>query len=74
MYIIVEIQSTGNDAAYLVDKKFTLDEAYNKYHTILAAAAISNVPKHSAVLLDDDGYTIENKVFIHNQEGNENVN
>ena len=37
--------------------------AYAKYYTILAAAAISEIPYHAGYLIRDDGVMIEGKVF-----------
>ena len=64
MYIVMEIQK-GNTASTIVDSYETLNEAENKYHTILAYAALSNVPKHSAVLLTEEGDYIKHECFEH---------
>ena len=37
--------------------------AYAKYYTILAAAAVSDIPYHAAYIIRSDGITIEGKVF-----------
>ena len=64
MYIVMEIQK-GNTVSTIVDSYETLNEAENKYHTILAYAAISSVPKHSAVLLTEEGDYIKHECFEH---------
>ena len=64
MYIVMEIQK-GNTASTIVDTYETLNEAENKYHTILAYAAISSVPKHSAVLLTEEGDYVKHECFEH---------
>ena len=64
MYIVMEIQKS-NTASTIVNTYDTLNEAENKYHTILAYAAISNVPKHSAVLLTEEGDYIKHECFEH---------
>jgi len=64
MYIVMEIQKS-NSASTIVNVYDTLNEAENKYHTILAYAAISNVPKHSAVLLTEEGDYIKHECFEH---------
>ena len=64
MYIVMEIQKS-NTAATIVNTYETRNEAENKYHTILAAAAISNIPQHAAVLLDDNGEYIKSECFMH---------
>ena len=64
MYIVMEIQKSST-ASTIVNTYNTLNEAENKYHTILAYAAISNVPKHSAVLLTEEGDYIKHECFEH---------
>ena len=41
----------------------TEDQAYAKYYTILAAAAVSYIPYHAAHIIRSDGVMIEGKVF-----------
>lgn len=64
MYIVMEIQKSST-ASTIVNVYDTLNEAENKYHTILAYAAISSVPKHSAVLLTEEGDYIKHECFEH---------
>lgn len=66
MYIVVEIQTT-NTVATLVNSYSDRNEAESRYHQILAAAAISNVPKHSAVLMSDIGETIKMDSYTHEE-------
>ncbi len=42
--------------------------AYAKYYTILAAAAVSEIPYHAAFIIRSDGVTIEGKVFDRREE------
>ena len=64
MYIVLEIQNT----AVLVNSYDTRNEAENKYHTILAYAAVSSLEKHSAVMLTNDGGFIKSECFEHEEE------
>ena len=64
MYIVIEIQ-TSNTVATLVSSYEDRNQAESKYHQILTAAALSSVPKHSAVLMNDVGQTIKNETYIH---------
>jgi hypothetical protein len=64
MYIVVEIQ-TSNTVATIVNAYEDRNQAESKYHQILTAAALSSVPKHSAVLMNDVGQTIKNETYIH---------
>ena len=64
MYIVIEIQTSAT-VATLVNSYDDRNQAESKYHQILTAAALSNVPKHSAVLMNDVGQTIKNETYIH---------
>lgn len=64
MYIVLEIQTTST-VATLVNAYEDCNQAESKYHQILTAAALSSVPKHSAVLMNDVGQTIKNETYIH---------
>lgn len=64
MYIVLEIQ-TSNTVATIVNSYEDRNQAESKYHQILTAAALSNVPKHSAVLMNDEGQTIKSETYIH---------
>ena len=67
MYIVIEIQKTSS-VATIVNSYETRNEAESKYHTILAYAAISNIPKHCAALLTEDGEQIKYECFEHEVE------
>lgn len=64
MYIVIEIQ-TSTTVATLVNAYEDRNQAESKYHQILTAAALSSVPKHSAVLMNDEGQTIKSETYIH---------
>lgn len=64
MFLVIEIQK-GDSIANIVTTYDTINEAENKYHTILASAAVSAVPKHSAVMLDENGDFIKSECFEH---------
>lgn len=51
-YIVMEIQVNNGDIATLTDVYEDIGIAQQKYHTILAAAAVSDLPVHGAVILD----------------------
>ncbi len=67
MFIVMEIQK-GNTASTIVNTYDTRNEAENKYHTILAYAAVSSLEKHSAVMLTSDGDFIKSECFEHEVE------
>lgn len=71
-YLVIEMQTSKNDGsvAKLVTIHDTIEEAWQKYYTVLATAAVSGekLSCHSAVLIDSKGYLIDNKVFDRSDE------
>ena len=67
MYIIHEYQTNAEGVTSVVPPvtKATEAEAYNAFYTICAAASISAVPYHTAVLCYHNGNMIESKMFEH---------
>ena len=65
LFIVIELQKNGEQLGNIVTSHTTLQEAQHKFHMVAAAAAISNVEKHSVVLLNDDGFPIERITFEH---------
>lgn len=71
-YYVFEIQKY-EDGTYGHIVHFAYDDdpsrarlkAESKYHEILAAAAISQIPQHSASLLLSDGRMITSQCYIH---------
>lgn len=68
MYIVMEIQTNANGTVgTLVTSYDNRDQAESKYHTILAAAAISPLPCHAAVLLTEQGLILTNGYYEHGE-------
>lgn len=65
MYIVIEIQKSNGQVSTVVNSYATINEAKNKYHTILAYASISSVEKHSAVILNDKGEMVVSECYRH---------
>ena len=65
-YIVIEIQ-TGWDGTVgnIVTAYDTKNEAESHYHTVLAAAAISTIMKHSAVIMDEEGAVYGSMCYRH---------
>jgi hypothetical protein len=64
--IIIEIQHSNDGTnATLVNSYKDQATAEQKYHTVLAAAAVSNVDVHSAVIMDDTGNRIKGESYYH---------
>lgn len=74
-FYIIEIQQyTNGEFGHIVH--FAYDEnatkarlkAEAKYHEVLASAAVSELPQHSATLLTSDGRAIMNQCYKHEIE------
>lgn len=63
MFVVIELQSYGDSLQYLVSTHATLREAESKFHTVLAAAAQSPVPVHSAIVMDHCGNVIRSDCY-----------
>ena len=64
-YIVIELQKNGDTVSNVVTSHDTLSDAQYKFHYTAAFAAISEVEKHSIVLLDDNGFTVDRVAFEH---------
>lgn len=66
-YIVLETQTnTDGTVGTLIttyDDKF---QAESKYHAVLSAAAVSDLPKHCAFLLDDSARTLKSEAYTRN--------
>ena len=66
MYIVIELQKNAEgQVSHLVTNHNTLAEAESKYYSILASAAISTVPVHSAIIVSEDGNPVKNNSYKH---------
>lgn len=68
MFIVIELQKNGNELSNIVTTYDNINEADNKYHTILASAAVSNVDRHAASMLSDEGYCIKCEYYDHTEQ------
>lgn len=63
-FIVIEIQKNAEGVVGNFVWAFdTINEAESKFHSVLASAAVSNLPCHSAVLLNETGYCIKHECF-----------
>lgn len=66
MYILIEIQTTGNQTALVPPRTYSdKPQAESAYYTVLAAAAVSTVTIHTVILLDEHGNTIKRDFYEH---------
>ena len=68
-YIVIELQTNASgDVGNLVYSYTNRNEAEQKYHLILSAAAVSQLSAHAAVLITGDGRTIASQCYRHEEE------
>ena len=66
MYLVIEFQYTGEHIAIPAPTEHTtINDANQKWHQIMAAAAVSNVPKHGALIIDETGLVIRRECYEH---------
>lgn len=64
MYIVIEIQRNGSGLPALLTNVYDSQEnALQKYFTVLAAAAVSTLTVHSAVLMTEGGEVLRSESF-----------
>ena len=66
MYIVLELQTDKNGKLGVLSNQYaTIPEAESKYYTILSYAALSDIPVHAAVILDENGTYLNNASYQH---------
>jgi len=68
MFIVIELQTNNGQTGNLVTAHNTLAEAEAKYHTILAAAAVSSLDAHGAIMVNDRCVPIKHECYTHGAE------
>ena len=66
-YVVVELQDNSSSVANIVTAYDSVNQAEQKYHQVLSAAAVSQVPFHSAVMLNSEGQYIKSEAYDHRQ-------
>lgn len=65
-YIVIEMQKNAEgQVANLVTDHNTLAEAESKFYTILASAAVNDVPVHSAIIVSEEGFPVKHQCYKH---------
>lgn len=65
-YIVIELQKNAEgQVSNIVTEHPTLPEAESKYYSILAAAAVSDIPVHSAIIVSEEGFPVKNNCYKH---------
>ena len=68
MYIVLELQAAPGNVAHLFETFAERDAAESRFHAVLAAAAVSQVPEHSALLMTSDGQVLRSECYRHGGE------
>lgn len=72
LYIVIELQTVNESTVANIVNAYTEQAvAEQKYHSILAAAAVSALPCHSATMLDEKGRMIKSEFYTHEVAQNE---
>lgn len=67
-YVLIELQTNPNGAVgNLVTAYDALQQAESAWHSVLAAAAISALPAHAAILVNSDGEVVESRCYHHGE-------
>ena len=64
-YIVIEIQTNGGTTSHIVTAHSTRESAESKFHQVLAAAAVSSVEDHAAVLIAQNGTVVRTEHYTH---------
>ena len=67
IFYVIELQtsSTGASLPFAFDNR---PDAEAKYHSLLAVAAKSSVPRHAVLLVNADGFVLKSEVYTHEVE------
>ena len=68
LFYVIEIQSQENAGAVIPFTFTDRNAAEAKYHSLLAVAATSEVPKHGAMIFNADGFVMKTEVYNHIEE------
>ena len=60
VYYVIEFQ-TGDTGSVIPVAYTDRSLAFQKYHQIMSAASVSDVPKHGAMVITEDLYVFEDK-------------
>ena len=66
MYIVFEIQTNADGTVGTLTSTFTdKNQAESKYHDVLRAAAVSELPSHACVLMTESGGFEKSECYEH---------
>ena len=65
VFYVVELQTEATTGAVIPFTFTDRNQAEAKYHSLLAVCAMSAVPKHGAMLFNEDGFILKSEVYTH---------
>ena len=66
MFIVVELQKNADGVvSNITTSHETQASAESHYHSILASAAISEIPVHSAIIVTEEGFPLMHQCYKH---------
>ena len=66
MFIVIEIQTAADGkVATIVNSYASQNDAESKFHSILTAAALSSLPVHSAIIMNEKAEVIRAEHYTH---------
>ncbi len=66
MYIVIELQKNAEGVvSNIVTSHNNLAEADSKYYSVLASAAVSQIPVHSAIIVSEEGFPVRHQCYKH---------
>lgn len=66
MFIVIELQTNSDGTlGNFVWTYSSLPEAESKFHSVLAAAAVSELPKHACVIMNEEGRCFRSQCYEH---------
>lgn len=69
VYIVVEAQTAANGTVSTLVNSYTdRNAAEAKFHTVLGAAAVSAVAKHSCIMFSEEGFPLRHECYSHIEE------
>ena len=73
IFYVIELQTSaesGSAIPYAYDNR---PDAEAQYHTLLAVASKSSVPKHGCIMVNADGFVLKNEVYNHEPANSDDV-
>ncbi len=67
MFVVIELQKTGDQISNIVQSYTNQNEAESRFHAIMSAAAISSVPVHSCIVMDEECRIYQSGTYKHPQ-------